>query len=43
MQSDRNGSVSIDMDTLSRDQQGQMQLIEQQVSQFLLILSQDIL
>ncbi len=30
MQSDRNGSVSIDMDNLSRDQQGQMQLIEQQ-------------
>ena len=31
MQSDRNSSVSIDMDSLARDQQNQMQIIEQQV------------
>ncbi|XP_064403371.1 syntaxin-5-like [Halichondria panicea] len=30
MQSDRNGSVSIDMDSLSKDQHNQMQLLEQQ-------------
>ena len=32
MESDRNGSVSIDMDSLSRDQHSQMQLVEQQVT-----------
>ncbi len=32
MQSDRNGSVSIDMDSLSKDQHNQMQLLEQQVT-----------
>ena len=36
MQSDRNSSVSIDMDSLARDQQNQMQIIEQQVRVFCL-------